>query len=237
MGLSGQRVAIIGGSSGIGFAIAERAMAEGAEVVIGSSQQAKVDAACEQLGSKASGRAIDVHDEQSIADFFAATGEFDHLVFTAGDWGKRDPKEIVDVEADEFANTIAVRFTGALLAVKHARPHLRDGGSVVLTDGIVAHRPRKGAPLNTAMAGAVEHLVYGLAVDLAPLRVNGVCPGAIGTEVWGENAAAAFKGFTDTLPLRRLGTPQEVAEAYLFLMKCGYVTGQIVRVDGGKSLI
>ncbi|RKF21763.1 SDR family oxidoreductase [Altericroceibacterium spongiae] len=237
MTLSGKRIVIIGGSSGIGRAVASAALEEGAELFIGSSQADKVQQACQALGESASGAAIDVKQESSIANFFAQTGPFDHLVYTAGDWGSRDPKKITEVDITDFDNLLSVRFTGALLAVKHGFPQIREGGSITLTGGMVAHRPRKGAPLTTAMAGAIEHLVRGLAVDLGPVRVNAVCPGAIATDVWGENAAEQFRAFTDPLPISRLGTPEEAAEAFLYCMKGGYTTGHILFADGGKSLV
>ena len=237
MGLGGKRVVIIGGSSGIGLAVAAGSLAEGAEVFIGSSQDSKVAEARQQLEGPVDGAAVNVRDEESIAGFFKRAGPFDHLVFTAGDWGPRDPKAITDVKVEDFTNLLAVRFYGALLAVKHAVPQIREGGSITLTDGVTAHRPRKGAPLAAAMAGAVEHLVSGLAVDLAPIRVNGVCPGVIGTAVWGPDAAEQFRAIIDPLPLSRIGKPEEVAEAYLYAMKGGYTTGQVMLVDGGRFLV
>ncbi len=237
MKLSNKRVVIIGGSSGIGRAVAAQALAEGAEIFIGSSQDTKIQQTMDELGAGVSGAAIDVKQESSIADFFAKAGEFDHLVYTAGDWGGREAKKITEVDIEEFHKMIAVRFSGALLAVKHGFPHIREGGSITLTGGMVAHRPRKGAPLFTVMAASVEDLVRGLAVDLAPVRVNAVCPGAVATDVWGENAAEQFRAFTDALPIPRLGQPEEVAEAYLYFMKGGYSTGHVLVADGGKLLI
>jgi NAD(P)-dependent dehydrogenase (short-subunit alcohol dehydrogenase family) len=102
-----------------------------------------------------------------------------------------------------------------------------------------AFRPQKGSVMATAMAGSVEHLVYGLAVELAPLRINAVFPGGVATEI--------FRGLPDAMrrseearfasqPIPRIAEPAEVAQAYLYLMKCGYVTGQIIQVDGGSML-
>jgi NAD(P)-dependent dehydrogenase (short-subunit alcohol dehydrogenase family) len=125
--------------------------------------------------------------------------------------------------------------------VKHAQGSITAGGSITLTDGLVAHRPRKGAPLNSAMAGAVEHLVRGMAVDMAPTRVNAVCPGLVLTEVWNsipEDARAEqLRKMTERQPLPRAGDPAELAEAYLYLMRCGFTTGQVLMVDGGRSLV
>jgi NAD(P)-dependent dehydrogenase (short-subunit alcohol dehydrogenase family) len=240
--LEGQRVAVIGGSSGIGFAVAERAAREGARVVVGSSSAVRVEEAVKRLGSAASGRAVDVKDEASVVAFFESAGPFDHLVFTAGDWpALRRPGAVAELDLARANDVFAVRFWGALAAIKHAQGRISPRGSITLTNGVVAHRPRKGAALNTAMAGAIEHLIRALAVDLAPLRVNAVCPGLVLTEVWNsipeETRSEQIRRMTARLPLPRAGEPDEVAEAYLYLLRASYSTGQVLIVDGGMTLI
>ncbi len=234
--LSGAKVVVIGGASGVGFAVAQAAKAAGAEVVVGSSQAARIEAAAERLGAGAVGRTVDVKDEASVAAFFEAAGPFDHLVFTAGDWGNMTgATRELDIEASKAR--MEVRFWGAARAAKHATRQIAAEGSITLTGGMLAHRPRPGAPLTTASAHTTEGLAIGLARDLAPIRVNAVCLGLITSEVvqsWGE---PMVKAFTANLPLPRGGTVEEAAEAYLYLMRATYVTGQIVRVDGGGSLV
>ena len=241
LSLRGQRVVVIGGSSGIGFGVAQAALAEGASVSIGSSNAAKVAAAGERLGAGASGHPIDVRDEASVAAFFARVGAFDHLVYTAGDWGPlRSGGAIPQLDFAAAQGVFAVRFWGALAAIKHAQGKISATGSVTVTNGAVAHRPRKGASVASAMAGSIEHLTRALAVDLAPLRVNAVCPGIVLTEVWDDMPAdrreAQLKRMTERQPLPRGGTPAEVSEAYLYLMKGTFTTGQVLIVDGGYTL-
>lgn len=234
--LDNARVVVVGGASGVGFAVAEAAREAGASVLVGSSQAARVEAAVERLGQGARGQTIDVRDEASVAGFFDAAGPFDHLVFTAGDWGAMTgATRDLDVEASKAR--MEVRTWGAVRTAKHALRHIADNGSITLTGGMLAHRPRPGAPLTTASAHTTEGLTLGLARDLAPVRVNAVCLGLILSEVvesWGD---ALVKGFTANLPLPRGGTVEEAAEAYLYLMRNTYVTGQVVRVDGGASLV
>lgn len=235
--LRGQRVVVIGGTSGIGYAVAEGALAEGASVVVGSSQAAKVEAAVQRLGEGASGAAVDVGDEAAVEAFLASAGSFDHLAFTAGDWGPRrfvGPLRTLNFETAPEA--LGVRFWGALKAVKHAQDRIAQSGSITLTGGVVAHWPRPGAPLNTAFAGALEHLVRALATELAPVRVNGVCPGLILTEPVSAMPQEMLKTFTDRQLLARGGQPAEIAQAYLYLMKGGFTTGQVLIVDGGLLL-
>ncbi len=240
--LGGKRVVVIGGSSGIGFAVAARAIEAGAEVVIGSSDGEKVGGAVGRLGRQASGSAVDVRDEESLAAFFSGVGAFDHLVFTAGDWGSfRAPRPVAELDLGSAGEIFTVRFWGAVAAVKHALGGLSENGSVTVTNGVVAHRPRRQAALSTAMAGAIEHLTRALAVDLAPVRVNAVCPGLILTEVWNnmpeDQRDEQLKRMTGSQPLPRAGLPAEVAEAYLYLMTGSYSTGQVLIVDGGRTLV
>ena len=235
--LSGRKVVVIGGTSGIGRAVAARAGALGAELVVASSTAEKVEKARRDLSFTAEAHVVDVKDEAQVAAFFATVGPFDHLVYTAGDWGALTAGPIETLDLAKAGLMFSVRFWGALAAIKHALKNIAPDGSITLTDGMVAHRPRKGAPVNTAMAGAVEHLVRSLAAELAPIRVNGVCPGYIATEALASVPPERLKEMTKRFPLARAGQPDEVAEAYLYLMRGGYTTGQVLQVDGGMGLV
>jgi len=240
MSLAGQRVVVIGGTMGIGFAIAQGAQADGARVVVASSNPANVEAATARLQG-AEGFVVNVTDEASVEEALAGLGGFDHLAFTAGDWGGARRAPLAEVDLEAARSLFGVRFWGAAVVVRHASKHIAVNGSITLTDGMIAHRPTRGSAISTAMAGAVEHLTRGLAAELAPIRVNCVCPGAIRTGVWDSIPAdvreARMKQMTERQPLPRIGEPEEVAEAYLYLMRGGYTTGQVLRVDGGGSLV
>jgi NAD(P)-dependent dehydrogenase (short-subunit alcohol dehydrogenase family) len=241
MTLKDARVVIIGGTSGIGFAVAEAARDQGATVTVASSRAAHVEHAVERLGGGAAGFTVDVTDETSVAAAFAALGAFDHLVFTAGDWGGPRRSTFDQIDLDAAQGLFAVRFWGAMRVVKHAHGLLSPNGSITLTNGMIAHRPAKGAVMSAAMAGAVEHAALALSVELAPIRVNMVCPGYVKTEVWAgmpEDEREAFLArMTARQPLPRAAEASEVAEAYLYLMRGGYTTGQVMRLDGGWSMV
>jgi NAD(P)-dependent dehydrogenase (short-subunit alcohol dehydrogenase family) len=241
MTLDGKRVLVIGGGSGIGYAVAEAAAREGAQVTVASSNKDRVEAAAARLGNHAAGLPLDVTDEAAVAAFFADNAGFDHIAFTAGDWGGPRNVALADLDLSRATDVFRVRFLGALAVAKHGATKLQPGGSLTLTDGMIAHRPRKGSFLSTGMAGGIEHLTRGLAVELAPVRVNCVCPAMIRTEIWdamlpAEGREEAMARMTARQLIPRIGEPGETAQAYLYLMKGGYTTGQVLYVEGGTSL-
>jgi len=241
MTLDGKRVLVVGGGSGIGFAVAEAAQREGAQVTIASSNAERVAAAAQRLGNAAQGERMDVTDEASVKGFFEGQAPFDHIAFTAGDWGGFRAATLKDLDLGGVFEGFRVRFLGALAVAKHGATRLPPGGSLTLTDGMVAHRPAKGRFLSSAMAGSIEHLARGLAVELAPIRVNCVCPAMIRTEIWdaflpAEGREATMAKMTARQLIPRIGEPDETAQAYLYCMKAGYTTGQVLYVEGGSAL-
>ncbi len=143
MSLAGKRVVAIGGSSGIGFAIAVLAREQGANVVIASSNQANVDAAVARLPGS-SGSTVDLRDEADVSRFFDQVGGFDHLAITAGDQGLPAFGAARDLDLDVAREALALRFWGSLAAVKHGSRAIAPNGSITLTGGLLAHRPQKG---------------------------------------------------------------------------------------------
>jgi len=230
--LRGQRVVIVGGNSGTGYAAAECALAEGAQVTIASSDGANVEAALARLGESASGGVVNVREEASVARFFGELADFDHLIYAAGDWGP--PLLSVAITRMDFRSAgeaLNVNFWGALMAIKHAQAHLSSSGSITLTDKILAHKAQKGTVPSTVF----EHMIRGLAVDLAPVRVNAVCPGfTLSDELANPEL---IREQTQHLLIPRGGDPAEMAQAYLYLMRGGYTTGQVLVVDGGLMLV
>ncbi|MEV0204190.1 SDR family oxidoreductase [Streptomyces sp. NPDC050788] len=239
MSLQGQRIVVIGGTSGIGFAVARGAAGEGAEVVVASRRKESVDAALERLPQGAEGHALDATDEEAVRGFFDRIGGFDHLVYTAGESLLMETLAASDLgRARRFLDT---RLWGAYTAVKHGAPAIRPGGSVVLTTGTVARRPMPGTTVAASLCGAMESLTRALALELAPVRVNIVSPGVVRTDLWRDLPAADREGLytsmAGSLPVGRVGEPTDVAEAYLYLMRGGYSTGSVVTVDGGGTLV
>jgi len=237
--LDGKKVIVLGGSSGIGYAVAEYALEQGAQVVIGSSHAGRVEAAVAALGSNTRGRTLDLTDEHAIEAFFSATGSFDHLVFTAGDSLRLG--EIAATDLSQARRAFDIRYWGALAAVKYGAPRIVAGGSIVLTTGVAALRPHSGWAFGASVCGAMEALTRALAVELAPLRVNAVSPGMIATNLWQnmseEDRQAMYEQVGKRLPVGRVGEARDVAAAYLFLMESAFATGQTHVVDGGAVLV
>jgi NAD(P)-dependent dehydrogenase (short-subunit alcohol dehydrogenase family) len=134
-----------------------------------------------------------------------------------------------------------LRYWGALLAAKYGSGSIRTGGSIVFTSGIAAGRPRAGWALGASICAAMEGLTRALAVELAPIRVNIVSPGMVKTPLWADMKAAdrdaLYRQTEAKLPVGHVGEAVEIAEAYLYLMRQSYCTGQVVVVDGGAMLI
>jgi NAD(P)-dependent dehydrogenase (short-subunit alcohol dehydrogenase family) len=237
--LKNKRIVILGGSSGIGLAVAQLAAAQGAELVIASSNAQRVQQATTTLGNKAEGHTLDLLDEHAIATFFEKLGGFDHLVFTAGD--RLRLNELAGADLKEARSAFDLRYWAALAAAKHGSGRIREGGSIVLTTGIANRRPRKGWVFGASVCGAVDALTRALAVELAPIRVNAVSPGVVRTNLWQnmqeQERESMYENIGKSLLVGRVGEAHEIARAYLFLMQEGFSTGQIVIVDGGTLLV
>ncbi|KAJ3536344.1 hypothetical protein NM688_g6852 [Phlebia brevispora] len=249
--LEGKRIVIIGGSSGIGYSIAKASLLSLAEhVLIASSSSAKVDAAVSRLQaepglqklhsdrqSRIAGGVCDLGDAASVRTFSEGLGEIDHLVITGGD--SSPPFAFHDADLEAHRNVFDIRFWGPAIAAQQVK--IRSGGSITFTTGIGILRPSPMRSLLIGTGGAVDALTRALAVELAPVRVNSVAPGIVITDRWKDvpkDVGDKMLGEAlRRLPVKHLGTPEEVAEAYLFLMKCNYITGQRIEVDGGDRLV
>ena len=234
-----KRVIIVGGSSGIGLAVAEQVALQGAEVVIVSSNAERVQEAVKSVGGKARGQTVDVSDEKAVESSFTNLGAFDHLVFTAGDSLQVGDLATTDLKGARRA--FELRYWSALATVKYGSPQIRKGGSIVLTTGIAGRRPLSGWVIAASVCGTIEALTRALAIELAPIRVNAVCPGVVRTNLWQNMSSLEreqlFESVGKRLPVGRVGEAHDIAQAHLFLMREGFSTGQIVVVDGGTALV
>ena len=232
--LSGQRVVVAGGTSGMGLAAVRAAAAMGAEVTAAGRRPV----AGREPVPGVRQAAADVTDEESVRRLFGEVGELDHLLVTAspgrpGAFGGQDL-----AAARSFMDG---KFFGSWLCARYAAPHLRARGSITfVTGGAVVRPPVHGSMIAAAFA-ALEALTRALAVELGPLRVNAIRPGYTDSDMWSFLPAAERddlrRRVADAMPVRRMGTPEDIAQAAVFLMTNPQVTGAVLEVTGGETLV
>lgn len=237
--LTGKKVILLGGSSGLGLATAIAAAVEGAKVVIVSGNQQRINEALKKLPAGSEGYAVDLSNEQNIKNFFGQAGSFDHLVYTAGE--NLTLNKISDLNLEEAHSFFNLRYWGALAAIKYGAPFINKGGSINLTGGIASPRPNAGWGMAASICGAMEGFTRAMAVELAPVRVNQVSPGVIRTNLWNSMSAEdrehLYTSVGDALLLKRVGEAEDIAQAFLYMMKQQFATGQVITVDGGAVLV
>jgi NAD(P)-dependent dehydrogenase (short-subunit alcohol dehydrogenase family) len=252
--LQGKRVVIFGGTVGIGFAIAEGALEHGAIVTVSSSSPEKVSSAVDRLraafpqlaAEHINGVVCNLNNKDSSvvetaleALFNKATDngthKLNHIAYTAGLPGFGDNRPI---DAEVIAQSQAIRVVAPMLISKLIPRfmHVSHESSFTVTGGVGSYKPLEGWSLAAVSGGALEGVVLGLAVDLKPLRINGVVPGPIETERFSSVPAEAKAAFSDHTLLGRFGKPEDTAEAYLYLMKDNFITGSMIHTNGGYLL-
>jgi NAD(P)-dependent dehydrogenase (short-subunit alcohol dehydrogenase family) len=235
MSLTNRTVVVIGGSSGIGAQIAQQAADRGADVVITGRDQDRLAAAAAHIGAR---RAIpfDAHDDDAVRTFFADLGPVDHLVSMVGD---SMAGGFLTTTPATMRHVLDSKFWANWTIARHGAVSLTAGGSITFTAG-TGGRPHEISASYVANL-ALGALVQGLAVELAPdVRANAVAPTFMDTAFWKDMPRAELQAtkerFATRVPLSRLGNVQEVAAAYLHLMTNGFITGQVLAIDGGIML-
>jgi len=231
--LKNSKVLVIGGSSGIGFAVAQQSLNAGAEVVIASRSLEKLHAAAKQLGGRVTVEQVDVSDEHAVIELFHRVGPFDHLAATIK---PRLPSgKFLENESAEVVAAFDAKFWGQYRLAKHALRHIRTNGSIVFTSGVASRRSYPGYSAVSAMNAAIEALASAIAIELAPIRVNTVCPGFVDADSPIPGRVDYVRKLAPSLPLNRLGATNEIADAYLYLFGNAYSTGSVIVVDGGVT--
>ncbi len=242
----GQVVLVTGGNSGLGLEAARAFAAEGAEVVISGRDRAKLDAAVAGVGSKATGIVADVSRLQDIASLMrkvaGSKGRIDVLFANAG-IARFAPIESVS-EAD-WDGLMGTNLKGLYFTVQQALPLMRRGGAIVLNASLAARKGVPNASLYSASKAAIRSLGRSLGAELVDrgIRVNVVSPGPINTPIFetfatgADEVAATKRQWAGDNPMKRFGTPAEVAHAVLFLAsaEASYITGSELPVDGGAA--
>jgi len=233
--LKNARVLVLGGSSGIGLATAAAVAGAGGAVTIASRSKAKLDAALARLDANARAVVLDTSDAAAVERFFAGEVPWDHVVISAAQTPTGPVRTLGLTDAKAAMES---KFWGAYHVARAAK--IKDGGSLTFVSGFLSVRPSATSVLQGAINAALEALARGLALELAPVRVNTVSPGIIATPLWSgmadEKREAMFAGAAQRLPARRIGQPEDIANAVLFLATTPFATGSTVRVDGGGAI-
>jgi NAD(P)-dependent dehydrogenase (short-subunit alcohol dehydrogenase family) len=239
MSFDGQRVIIVGGSTGIGEAAARAFAAAGAAVTITGRAKSRLDAAAQRIGYSVQVAEFDATDGAAVTGFFGAVPSADHLVLAASP-GAVGSGPFAGLDEQALREAFDGKFFAHVKVLKAAAPRLRADGSVTIVSAVSARAAYPGAAGLAAVNGALEAVVPTLAVELAPLRVNAVSPGVIDTSWWHglpeEQRAGFFRAVAAASPVRRVGTPADVAAAIVYLAGAGFVTGTVLECAGGANL-
>ena len=238
MSLKDKHVVIIGASSGMGLATAKASAEVGAKVTLVARRQDALEQAVTEIGWGAQAIVADIGDEDAIKSLFAQVETVDHLVTAAADLTFAP---IQQLDSTAAKNIIASKILGPFYAVKHGTSHLSKDGSITFISGFSAWKPVAGTALIAAVDGSLAAFCRSLAVELAPIRVNVMAPGVVETQMWQgvpqDNRTAFFATVSQQLPVGRIGSLKDMADAVLYLMQNSFITGTVLHVDGGHRLI
>ncbi len=231
--LSNSRVLVIGAAGGIGGATAKAFSDAGARLFAAGRPSEKLDRAAKAIGAEPT--ALDILDEASIEAFFAANDPFDHVVIAAS---ATKGGSVAQLPLDAAKASMESKFWGAYRVARAAK--IVDGGSITFVSGFLSHRPSPTSVLQGAINAALEALGRGLALERAPVRVNTVSPGLIDTPLWrgmpDADRKAMFARTAERLPAHRVGQPEDIAQAILFVSTNPFATGSTITVDGGGTI-
>jgi NAD(P)-dependent dehydrogenase (short-subunit alcohol dehydrogenase family) len=236
--LTGQTVVVLGGSAGIGLETARMARAEGAEVILTARNRERLEQAAREVGALSSA-AFDATDFDRLERFFDdLPAPVDHMLITAG-----GPyyATLAELDLDAARRAIDDHLLLPLVAARLAVGRVRAGGSLTFVSGTGARRAAVGLALTSALTVGSPALVGGLALELAPIRVNQVAPGFVDTplsaSLLGDGLDARRERLRATLPIGRVVGPADVAALAVHLMANTALTGGTYDIDGGQQLV
>jgi len=248
-------VIVVGGSSGMGKAAAIAAVRRGGNALIVSRSPEKLEKASKEISTRAATGAcrekigvvstaiLDASNELAVEEFACSeqvmNGEWDGLVFSAAGRAPHGPIDKLDTSSTR--DLMNIKFWGAYHTAKHIGPKLRDGGCCVFVSGVLNRRPGINCSPLACTNGALEGLTRSLALEFGPrIRVNCMSPGFCDTERFDhmedDRKKAMLENTADSLPLKRVGQPEDMGEAIYYLLTAPFVTGVVLDVDGGHGI-
>jgi len=224
-------VVIVGGTQGLGRELAQSYADEGREVIVTGRDQARAEAAAEEIGGNTSGLGFDLAEPHTIAAALDGVGEVEHLVLAAIE---RDVNSVRDYKIDAALRLAIMKVVGYTEVIHVLLPRLRDDSSILIYGGLARDRPYPGSTTVTTVNGAVTSLVRTLVIELAPIRVNALHNGIVGdSPQWRDMAPERHKALVDRTPIGRLVTMEESMGAARFLLENAGVNGINLALDGG----
>jgi 3-oxoacyl-[acyl-carrier protein] reductase len=236
-GPSARNAVVVGGASGIGRAVADVLAADNCRVIVADRNTDGARAVAAELGDPHIAATVEVTNEDSVRALFEQAGTLDVVVNTAG---YSSVGLITDLAVEDFRSVVDVCLTGAFLVIKHAAPRLRDGGALVSISSLNGRQPAAAMSAYCAAKAGLSMLTQVAALELAPhgIRVNAVAPGFVHTPLTepATQIPGVLEEYLENTPLGRAGTPEEIADAVVFLCKAPWLTGEVLDLNGGAHL-
>jgi len=236
--LKNKTVLVIGGSSGIGLAISQQSIEQGANVIIAGRSVSKLNEAKALLGNNVQTQSVDLESAESIRKMFAELDSLDHLAITgpAPNFGA-----FKDLDAQVVKQEFDGKFWGQYIATQEALKLMTSGGSVTLMSGAYSQRPVQGATSLAALQSGIEGLIRGLATEISSVRFNAVSPGLTDTPlirgIFGDQGTEdLIEQTAESLPGKYVAKPEDIAGVYLLLMTNPTFTGTTLFPDSGYTL-
>jgi NAD(P)-dependent dehydrogenase (short-subunit alcohol dehydrogenase family) len=229
---------IFGGSSGICESTAKKLTSNGLRVIIVGRDKNRLEKARDRIAAKVEIASVDATNRSAVDKFFRQVGSFEHLVLSLS--GGKGAGPFRTLNLDDIRSGMEGKFFAQISVAQCALNNLVSGGSITFISAGSARAALPGTIGLAAINGAIETIIPTLAKELAPIRVNAVSPGVIDTPWWDKMPKEArdsiFEQTSKTLPVRRVGRPEDVSQAIAFLIENTFVTGTIIEVDGGAHL-
>ena len=236
--IKNKRVLIVGGASGIGLSIARECHESGAQVIISSRNEAKLQSSQSIIGDNCTSIKCDVTSSKSIIELFYKVGNIDHLVVTVG---KPLAKKFMELSENDARRDFDLNFWSKFNLAQKSMNNLSERGSILFISGAFAKKPNSNLFITSISVAAIESLTRTLALTIGPKRVNAIAPYVIdASDLTNESVDEERKSFliktTESLPGKYVGQGEDIGKAAVFLLSSPYSTGAILRLDGGYTI-